>query len=266
MSSNLSISTSGYFGLGRNYENPSDQRNYELNNEKQSKPRPIPLVKSVFDFHTPKNFGPAFGGQNILGDWRMNLISRWSAGSWFTYNPNNVPGIEYNVRYKNNYNVDLKFSKVFALGKANVKLYADILNVLNTKTFSGYGFEDGFDYNYYMQSLHMPESISSELGYNYFSGKDKPGDVRKEGTEFVPIEWVSDISFLDNPSERPIYYDSVTDSYQQWSASNGWGSVDQSFYDQVIRDKQYIDMPNQLYYVFLNPRDIFIGLSISYDF
>ena len=74
----------------------------------------------------------------------MNLISRWSAGSWFTYNPNNVPGIEYNVRYKNNYNVDLKFSKVFALGKANVKLYADILNVLNTKTFSGYGFEDGF--------------------------------------------------------------------------------------------------------------------------
>ena len=117
-----------------------------------------------------------------------------------------------------------------------------------------------------MQSLHMPESISSELGYNYFSGKDKPGDVRKEGTEFVPIEWVSDISFLDNPSERPIYYDSATDSYQQWSASNGWGSVDQSFYDQVIRDKQYIDMPNQLYYVFLNPRDIFIGLSISYDF
>ena len=260
------VNTSGYFGLGRYYENPSDQRNYELNNEKQSKPRPIPLIKSVFDFHTPKDFGPKIAGQNMFGDWHMNLISRWSAGSWFTYNPNNVPGIEYNVRYKNNYNVDLKFSKVFPLGKANVKLYADVLNVLNTKTFSGYGFEDGFDYNYYMQSLHMPENISSELGYNYFSGKDKPGDVRKEDTEFIPMEWVSDVTFLDNPSERPIYYDNATESYQQWTESGGWELVNQSFYDQVISNKQYIDMPNQLYYVFLNPRDIFIGLSISYDF
>ena len=260
------VNTSGYFGLGRYYENPSDQRNYELNNEKQSKPRPIPLIKSVFDFHTPKDFGPKIAGQNMFGDWHMNLISRWSAGSWFTYNPNNVPGIEYNVRYKNNYNVDLKFSKVFPLGKANVKLYADVLNVLNTKTFSGYGFEDGFDYNFYMQSLHMPENISSELGYNYFSGKDKPGDVRKEDTEFIPMEWVSDVTFLDNPSERPIYYDNATESYQQWTESGGWELVNQSFYDQVISNKQYIDMPNQLYYVFLNPRDIFIGLSISYDF
>ena len=177
-----------------------------------------------------------------------------------------MPGIEYNVRYKDNYNVDLKFSKVFSLGKANVKLYADVLNVLNTKIFSGYGFEDGFDYNYYMQSLHMPENISSELGYNYFSGKDKPGDVRKEDTEFIPMEWVSDVTFLDNPSERPIYYDNATESYQQWTESGGWELVNQSFYDQVISNKQYIDMPNQLYYVFLNPRDVFIGLSISYDF
>ena len=65
--------------MGRYYENPSDQRNYELNNEKQSKPRPIPLIKSVFDFHTPKNFGPKIAGQNMFGDWHMNLISRWSA-------------------------------------------------------------------------------------------------------------------------------------------------------------------------------------------
>ena len=128
----------------------------------------------------------------------LNLIGRWSAGGWFTYNPNNVPGIEYNVQYKNNHNLDLKFSKIFQMGNINLKLYADIFNVLNTKTFSGYGFEDGFDYNYYMQSLHLLEKISSELGYNYFAGKDRPGDVRKEGTEFVPMEWVSDVMFVDN--------------------------------------------------------------------
>tara|TARA_B100000073_G_scaffold69642_1_gene51485 strand:- start:7128 stop:10280 length:3153 start_codon:yes stop_codon:yes gene_type:complete len=260
------VNTSGYYGLGRYYENPSDQRNYELNNEKQSKPRPIPRIKSVLDFHTPLDFGPQIAGQYFLGDWHLNLIGRWSAGGWFTYNPNNVPGIEYNVQYKNNHNLDLKFSKIFQIGNINLKLYADIFNVLNTKTFSGYGFEDGFDYNYYMQSLHLPEKISSELGYNYFVGDDRPGDVRKEGTEFIPMEWVSDVMFIDNPSERPIYYDNASDSFKQWTEEGGWTSVNQSFYDQVIRNKQYIDMPNQLYYVFLNPRDLFIGINISYDF
>ena len=260
------VNSSGYFGLGRYYENPSDQRNYELNNEKQFKPRPVPLIKSVLDFHTPVAFGPKIAGQHLFGDWHMNLIGRWSGGSWFTYNPNNIPGIEYNVQYKNNYNLDVKFSKTFHIGKLNLKLYADIFNALNTKTFSGYGFEDGFDYNYYMQSLHLPDDIAGELGYNYFSGNDKPGDVRKEGADFVPMEWVSDVAYVDNPSERPIYFDHATNSYQQWTQEAGWNAVNQSFYDQVIRDKQYIDMPNQLYFVFLNPRDIFIGFNISYDF
>ena len=117
-----------------------------------------------------------------------------------------------------------------------------------------------------MQSLHLPDDIAGELGYNYFSGNDKPGDVRKEGADFVPMEWVSDVAYVDNPSERPIYFDHATNSYQQWTQEAGWNAVNQSFYDQVIRDKQYIDMPNQLYFVFLNPRDIFIGFNISYDF
>ena len=260
------VNTAGYFGLGRYYENPADQRNYELSNEKQYKPRPIPRVKSVLDFHTPPAFGPNIAGQYFLGDWHMNVISRWSAGSWFTYNPNNVPGIEYNVQYTDNNNVDLKFSKIFHSGKINVKVFADVYNALNTKNFSGYGFEDGFDYNYYMQSLHMPEEIAGELGYNYFDGNDKPGDVRKEGTEFVPLEWTSDVTFVYNPSERPIYYDNTTDQFLQWTATDGWQNVNQAYYDEVIKNKQYIDMPNQSYYVFLNPRDIFIGINISYDF
>ena len=112
----------------------------------------------------------------------------------------------------------------------------------------------------------MPNDIASELGYNYFVGNDKPGDVRKDGTEFVPMEWVSDVTFIGNPSERPIYYDNTTDQFLQWTTSGGWKEVNKSYYDQVIQDKQYIDMPNQPFYVFLNPRDTFIGLNISYDF
>ena len=260
------VNTAGYFGLRRYYENPGDQRNYELNNEKQSKPRPIPTIKSVIDFHTPTDFGPSIKGHSPFGSWHMNIVSRWSAGSWFTYNPNNIPGIEYNVQYVNNYNIDLKFSKIFSAGRIRVKFYADIYNALNSKFFSGFGFEDGFDYNYYMQSLHLPEKIAKELGYNYFPGDDKPGDFRKSGTDFVPMEWISDINFLTNPNERPIYYDNRTGDFYQWTASSGWENVDKSYYESVLKNKQYIDMPNQSYYVFLNPRDIFFGLNISYDF
>jgi hypothetical protein len=33
---------------------------------------------------------------------------------------------------------------------------------------------------------------------------------------------------------------------------------------QVLDDKAYIDMPNQGFLTFLNPRDIFFGLRLSF--
>ena len=52
----------------------------------------------------------------------------------------------------------------------------------------------------------------------------------------------------------------------QWDEQTGWNLVDQNFYDEVIENKQYIDMPNQSYFIFLNPRDIYIGINLTYDF
>jgi hypothetical protein len=47
-------------------------------------------MKSVVDVHSPVDFGPEVLNQHLLGDWHLNIITKWSAGSWFTYNPNNV--------------------------------------------------------------------------------------------------------------------------------------------------------------------------------
>lgn len=260
------VNTSGYFGVGKYYENPSEQREFLSKNDKQYKPRPIPRVKGVIDFHTPLKFGPRVIGLYPLSDWHLNTIFQATGGSWFTYNPNNVPGIEYNVRWENFYYADAKISKTFALGNARIKFFADIYNVFNIKTFSGYGFTDGYDWNYYMQSLHMSEDIAGELGYKYFTGNDKPGDFRDSDVEFVPMEWVSNIQSISNPNERPIYYDAATESYQQWTSSQGWKAVDSGYLQYVLDKKAYIDMPNQESFIFLNPRDFFIGLTISYDF
>ena len=170
------------------------------------------------------------------------------------------------MQYKDNYSFDLKLAKSIQVGRVRLKLYADVYNVFNIKNFSGYGFEDGYDYNYYMQSLHMSDGAAGDLGYSNFTGNDKPGDVRDGGVDFVPMEWVANVESISTPSERPIYFDGATSAYMQWSQDNGWTEVNNNYYDEVINTKAYIDMPNLSHFVFLNPMDIFFGISLSYDF
>ncbi len=259
------VGTSGYFGTARIYENPAEQRDYERRNPMQSKPRPQPRVKSYIDVHTPFAFGPRLGDQYIFGDWHFNFISRWTAGSWFTWNPNNVTGIQYNVQWKDYYNIDLRISKVFSFNSFDVKFFAELNNLFNFKQFSGVSFYDSFDYNYYMKSLHLPEEVTRDLGYGNIPGDDQPGDYRESGVEYVPMEWASHISNVSNPNERAIYYDASTQKYMQYS-NGSWSEVDYGRLNKILETKAYIDMPNQTYFTFLNPRNIFFGLTLSYRF
>ena len=265
------VNTSGYFGVKRYYQNPSEQRDYLKNNSVQSKPRPTPRVKSVVDFHTPRNFGPTIFSQKPLAEWHINILSSWRAGSWFGYNPRGIEGIGYNFRWQDSKSVDLKISKIFKAGNMSIKFFADINNALNLKTFSGYGFEDIHDYDFYLGSLLLPQDKLEAIGEAIFPGiehNDNPGDVRPDDVAFVPIEWIADIEKLsaDSRSERGIYYDAATETYLQFDHNSGWEEVESSYLDEVVDSKAYIDMPNQGSFIFLSPQDIFLGLNISYDF
>ncbi|RLD13693.1 TonB-dependent receptor [candidate division KSB1 bacterium] len=260
------VGTSGYFGLARYYENPADQREYEQRNPYQSKPRARPRIKSYVDLHTPINFGPKIVNHNPLSDWHFLFIANWTAGSWSTWNPNNVPGIKYNVQWKDYYNVDLRIAKTFKFEKFDLKFFADISNLFNLKHFSGVSFHDGFDYQFYMKSLHLPEKTTRNLGYGNIPGSDKPGDYRPTGVAYQPMEWVQDISTLDNPNPRVIYYDASQRQYFQADGNGGWDVVNGSRLKKILDNKAYIDMPNQTYFTFLNPRSIFVGLTLSYKF
>jgi len=259
------VGTSGYFGVKRYYENPAEQREYLRRNPKQFKPRPRPRIKAYIDFHTPSDFGPKFAGQRPFGSWHLNFIARWTAGQWITWNPNNIPGIEYNVRWRDYYNIDLKVSKAFNFGKVDVKFFLDIYNLFNIKHLSGLSFSDVHDYNFYMKSLHLPASIGDQLGYGNIPGNDRPGDYRKEGVEYVPMEWVADVSRVTSPNPRVIYYDASTQKYMQYQ-DNEWVEVDKDRLNRILDTKAYIDMPNQTFFTFLNPRSIFFGLTFTYRF
>lgn len=259
------VETSGYFGYGEIYENPAEQREYDRNNPQQYKPRPRPRFKSYLDFHTPGDYGTKWAGIHPLGEWHINLISRWTAGYWFEWNPQKKPGIDYNVQWNGDYSFDLKISKLIPLGNFNLKIFADFYNLFNLKQFSRNSFIDIHDYNDYMYSLHLAANITDELDYGNIPGDDRPGDVRKEGVEFVPIEWNADLDKVADPNSRAIYYDASNKKYMQY-VSDTWVEVNSSRIDQVLDDKAYIDMPNQTFFTFLNPRSIFWGFTLNYNF
>ncbi len=259
------VGTSGYFGVARYYENPADQAEYERRNPTQFKPRPIPRVKSYLDFHTPVDFGPKVLSENVAGDWHFNFISYWAQGSWFSWNPQHVPGIKYNVQWKDYFNMDLRIAKIFSFDEFDVKFFADITNLFNIKHFSGVSFEDTFDYNDYMQSLHLPEDVTDKLNYGSIPGNDQPGDYRPAGVDFVPMEWRADLNNETNPSTRAIYYDASTKRFMSYNGTD-WAEVDGSRLNKVLDEKAYIDMPNQTYFTFLNPRSMFTGVTLTYHF
>ena len=228
------VRTAGNFGFGTYYESPSLQRNYEAvtTSNYQEKPIPRPYANANIDLFTPSDFGPETGGLNLLGDWRASFVASWYSGYYFTWvGGGSIPGIVNNVQWKDNWNVDLRISKTFRLMGVDLQIFADVSNLFNYKYMTTYGFVDASDYTSYMKSLHLPEGVfDPRFGYTNIPGDDRPGDYR-------------------------------TGPYVPWDEN-----ASESQKDEWRENKSYIDMPNQEFFTFLNPRDVYWGLKLSIDF
>ena len=132
---------------------------------------------------------------------------------------------------------------------------------------SAYGFADQNDFTAYMNSLHLPSEITDKLNASLnIAGSDAPGDYRDFGVGYVHIEPVTSVDTYPKANIVPsaLYFDHSTGKYMQYS-NNQWVQADQSRVDQVLKDKAYIDMPNLNYFTFLNPRNIFWGVRLTFD-
>jgi len=233
------VRTNGYFGYGRYYEDRVQQRVEIIDkNVYQEKPLPQPFARMNLDFFTPENIGPEFLGQSLLGDWRVNFVASWRSGGYFTWGgPGGKPGVADNVQWTDSYNVNMRVSKNFRVSRANIQLFMDVNNLFNFKQMSKQlGFANRQDYEDYLTSLHLPADIAGDendqkLGYRNFPGDDRPGDYRT-----VPYE--------------PYEPNDPDPAHRQY----------------VLDNKAYIDMPNQEYLAFLNPRDVYFGVRMSFDF
>jgi hypothetical protein len=63
---------------------------------------------------------------------------------------------------------------------------------------------------------------------------------------------------------KVIYYEQSSKKYKEF-VNNEWKIVSNSRMDKILKDKAYIDMPNQSYFNFLNPRQIFFGIRTSFE-
>ena len=269
------VSRSGRFGFARSYENPAQQREYErtttANDVFPSVPQPYANVS--LEFLVPQDLGPSFAGFYPIGGWNVNFIYRWTSGAYESWTGGGfIPGIVNNVQWKDYWNVDLRLSKHVELAdRVRASLFVDVNNVLNHRYFSPYtpGFVLSGDRLNYMRSLHLPEGVLEEIGNGYpsppIAGNDKPGDYRDFDVEFVPIVSVINLETVANPNERPLYWHSASQDYYQYDKATGtFNPADNDYVKEVLDTKAYIDMPNQPYFTFFNPRAVRYGVRISF--
>ena len=252
------VQTAGFFGVTENYQDPKKQSEFLIKNPKQSRPSPRPYARLNLDIHTPDYWGGKFFGINPVGGWNLNILGSWRAGRFATYNPTFSPGVVNNVQWKDTYNIDIRFTKYARIKNYSVQFFMDISNFLNTKFLSTAGFSNNFDNLNYLESLHF----SWEDGIE--KGSDRLGEYREENVEFIPMLTIQNLDELEEPSERPLYYDVSTGMYMQFTDS-GWIERDLDWVQREILDSNaYIDMPNFTYFTFLNPRQISFGFRINF--
>jgi outer membrane receptor protein involved in Fe transport len=279
------VSTSGIFGRTSVFQSISEQRIYDetTTNFYQQKPKPQPFARAILTFFTPEEYGPKAAGLRPLGDWKLNFIADWRAGEWITHNPNDAKNVLNNLQVTDDYNVDIRLVKRFGFDKFNINLFLEIRNAFNFKKLSGAGFYNFTDSEAYFNSLHLPES----RGYNNIPGDDRPGNYRKTGVPYQPMELRGSIRYeneyddegviipgmtMDTGEEGVIYYDKSTDKYVEYFAGDEtvgvdpyWNNIEKSRLNKILDDKAYIDMPNQSSFNFLNPRQVFFGITTTFS-
>lgn len=266
-----SISSRGFFGTLNNYQNPFDQRSYERSTRDNDifRPVPQPYARLQLYFQSPDGFGPEILGQRPLENWQFVPLVTWQAGSYLTYTGGgSIPGVVNNLQARDYWGTSLRITKNINLENGgSLRFFADVSNVINRRNFSIYnaGFIDGNDFLDYMRSLHLPKEKLEEINQLNSSvpGNDKPGAYRPAGVDYVPIETFTTETSLNNLNSRALYYNTLEGKYYQY-VNGSLVEADKGYVNQVLDDKAYINMPNQRFFNFLDPRTIRFGVRFSF--
>jgi len=259
------VTTSGHFGRGIIYQDPSQQREYDeaTVNLYQERPIPRPYARLNLSVYTPDQFGPRWKGFYPLGGYMANLLLNWQEGAWVTWNPKGIPAIANNVQQRDWFDSVLRLSKTWNIKNLRIEGFVDIENLFNYKRMSlaNFGGKPNDQILYY-SSLHLPRSKA----YDNIPGHDKIGDYRKPGVPYQPMYGRGKIDYATEIGEAGvIYYDMTTKRYVEY-VNGAWQDVEKARLKRILDTKAYIDMPAQTSLTFFNPRQLFFGIRISLNF
>lgn len=167
----------GYTGLRYIYE---DRQKAREQNEQTTQERyaPVPSVTANLTFKTPERFGPEIFGQNIFGDWRLNIIQEYSDGGKDLINPGARLSEQHYIEVIDWWNTDLMLEKQLKMANSRFSVYMQVKNLFNYK-----GFPSPLHWNKYVDSLHLPWETGDQ------KGNDKLGDHEQEYIELGWNDW-----------------------------------------------------------------------------
>jgi outer membrane receptor protein involved in Fe transport len=253
----------GFFEKAAVSDDPTQQLYFDQtrNNAPQYRAIPTPFARMSVTLSTPRDLGSPGIAQLLGGGWNLTLLGDWRAGYYVSWHPKLIASIPPNLQTVDWWNLNFRLTKSVPIGPLELTLMMDMSNVFNTKRLNMNAFYDGKDQQYYYESLHLPVTSA----YDNIPGNDRPGDYRKDGVPYQPMEWTNLIGNVQNPLANVIYYEKSTGRYLNY-VNNQWSEVDPARLGQVLDDRAYIDMPNMASFTFLNPRNIYYGITATFEF
>jgi len=212
VSFNYMVESGSDYGNFAYYEDPNQQPRQV--SPEVSKPDVRPLFKVNVDFHTPTQFGPRwFGFFSPLADINLNILFFWKRGQQFTWNPDQIPYVDNNVRWAPRQHTDLRFSKILfrTQNNVNASFYIDVTNLFNHKWMTP-PFEDHYyghwawdihdwwshEFEDYMNSLDLEIQRDGSI-----KGDDRPGGYKTSDKQYIDMPAFTPWTFL---FKRDIFF------------------------------------------------------------
>jgi outer membrane receptor for ferrienterochelin and colicin len=187
---NYMVQTNGYVGRNTYYQDYMDNMLYGLYNPNLEVPLARPYARANLVMASPGTFGPKIGRFYPLGDLQLSWLGKWKAGAYETWDPMMTLQLTQNLQWKDEYNLDLRVSKMVKAGRLGLQLFADIQNILDLKYLWDRSFyaSDVTDRENYYKSLHLkmyddPKYIAA----GFTPGNDSPGDVKSQDKPYIDM-------------------------------------------------------------------------------
>lgn len=180
------LQSGGQTGLQQIFENRVKARN-ELRSPNITTIEPRPRGHLNINLHTPENWGFSLFGLKPLSSIYFNFLMDWRDGGKIDIEYDPLTGERKRAEVVDYFNIDLRASKLFAVGGVNAEIVLTVTNLLNIKRLYTGGMSVA-QYNRYKESLHFPFEEGDQ------KGNDKWGEWDKE---HIDIGWFTAPLFLN---------------------------------------------------------------------